>query len=210
MICSKEKCTGCFACYNVCPKNCISMVEDEYGYIYPRIDEEKCIKCGLCRNICPSLNKVKFNKTIYTYAAWSNNEATRRQSTSGGASAVFANEIVKNRKGIVYGAATAKNAVVEQLRICDEQNLDKIKGSKYVHSYVKNTYKQVKKDLELKREVLYIGTPCQIAGLKSFLRKEYNNLITVDIICHGVPSQKFLQEQIIRCFRKFRCRQSKI
>lgn len=197
MICSKEKCTGCFACYNICPKNAIEMIEDENGFIYPIINEKKCIHCGLCEKTCPSINRVEKKDPISCYAAISKNETIREKSTSGGIATTLYKYILKNN-GIVYGVVFKENCNVEYTRITDEREIEKLQGSKYVHSYINDTFKMVKKDLLDKKRVLFIGTPCQIAGLKKYLIKDYDNLILIDIICHGVPSQKYLKEEVKR------------
>lgn len=200
MICKKESCTGCFACFNICPKKCISMKEDKCGYIYPIINENICIKCGLCKKVCPSLESVKFNNPQKAYAAWALDNKERESSTSGGVASVFSKIILK-KNGIVFGAAINKDKRVNHIRVETLDKLKKLKGSKYVHSYIEDMYKKCEEDLKIGVDVLFIGTPCQIAGLKKYLRKEYLNLFTVDIICHGVPSQKLLQDYINKDIR---------
>lgn len=195
MICKKNKCTGCFACYNICPQNAITMKEDEFGYIYPNIDKEKCIKCNLCKKICPSLQQKKENKSQICLAMWNKDDDIRAKSTSGGMATTLYTAILK-RGGVIYGCTNSLDEGIPFIRIDKIEDLYKIKGSKYVHAYVNNQFKNVKQDLENQKEVMFIGTPCQIAGLKSFLGKEYLNLFVADIICHGVPSQKLLKEEI--------------
>lgn len=197
MICNKNECTGCFACYNVCPKNAINMIEDKCGYIYPQIDDKKCINCKLCEKICPAINKVKFNAPIKCYAGKVKDIQKLAMATSGGIATQISEYFIDNN-GIVYGASFVKNCGIEHIRVDNKKELDKLRGSKYVHSYIKDSYKLVKKDLTDNKNVLFIGTPCQIAGLKKYLMKEYENLYTIDVICHGVPSQKFLQNEIYR------------
>ena len=197
MICSKNKCTGCFACFNICPKKAISMIKDKYGNIYPKIDANKCINCGLCKKVCPQLKEnLDFKEPIDAYAMHIVNEKKRSESTSGGAATVFYEKIL-NEKGIVYGAANLfGKEQFEFIRITKISDLYKVKGSKYVHCYINNIFSKIKKDLNNDKKVLFIGTPCQISGLNSFLMKEYANLITIDIVCHGVSSQKLLFEEI--------------
>lgn len=197
MICSKEKCTGCFACYNICPKKCIKMEEDELGFIYPKIDTKKCVKCGACKKVCPQLTEVKQTKPIAAYAMYNKKPQIRSESTSGGAAATLYSHMIKNG-GIVYGCSNIENNEVKFIRVTSEKDLYKLKKSKYVHAYIYDIYTKVKKDLIENKKVLFIGTPCQIAGLKAFLRKEYEELYLVDIICHGVPSQKLLFDDIKR------------
>jgi len=193
-ICKKEKCTGCFACYNSCKKNAITMIEDKNGFIHPKIDQNKCINCGLCKKICPVLNEVKKIEPEECYAAFSKDKDIRTNSTSGGIGYTLYSKFIEE-KGVVYGAKFKDGKLV----ISRTENIDEIKkfqGSKYVHAYVEDAYLQVKKDLSEDKKVLFIATACQIAGLKRFLIKEYNNLYLVDIVCHGVPSQKYLKDEI--------------
>lgn len=184
----KEKCNGCHACYNICPKNAIIMEENKKGFKYPKIDEEKCIDCGLCSKVCPIINNIKEN--IFdrqAYACINKNEYDRSKSSSGGVFVLLAKEIIKE-KGIVYGAIFDDEFKVIHHRITKEHEIEKLMGSKYVQSNIGEIYKTVKKDLSKKVKVLFTGTPCQIEGLKKYLMKEYENLYTQDIICHGVPS----------------------
>lgn len=196
MICEKNKCTGCFACYNICPKKAIEMKEDECGFIYPEVDTNKCIKCGLCEKVCPSINKTTSNNPQKCFALFSNDSEIRKNSTSGGVATELSKYFINNG-GIVYGACFKNNCLVRHTRIDKLEDLKDAQGSKYVHSYINDVFLQVKQDLKNKK-VLFIGTPCQIAGLKKFLMKDYDNLFLIDLICHGVPSQKFLQEEVIR------------
>lgn len=197
MVCEKEKCTGCFACYNICPKKCIEMKEDAIGFVYPEIDLDKCIKCGACKKVCPQLDDTTtLIKPKKAYAMYNKNDEIRSSCTSGGAATTFYTHILNNG-GIVYGCGNIENDEISFLRIDNINNLDKLKGSKYVHSYIKDIFKQVKDDLVNSRKVLFIGTPCQVDGLKQFLKKDYDNLILIDIICHGVPSQKLLKDEIM-------------
>lgn len=197
MICEKNKCTGCFACYNICPKNAIEMKEDKYGYIYPKINKEKCINCGLCKKVCPSLNKLEKIEPQKCYAMYAKDKNIRNNSTSGGIATQISKKFLKNN-GIVYGASFDNECNVVHKRIEKIKELTLLQGSKYVHSYINDAFKQVKKDLLNDKKVLFFGTACQIAGLKKYLVKEYENLYLIDIICHGVPSQKFLKEEVKR------------
>ena len=197
MICDKNKCTGCFACYNVCPKSAIDMIEDENGFIYPQINQNKCIECGLCKKICPSINHLKKEEPKRCFAMYAKDSLIREKSTSGGVATIMSKLVLKDG-GIVYGCSFEKNCSIKHIRVIKEEDLAMLQGSKYVHSYIGETFKQVKSDLKDDKRVLFIGTPCQIAGLRTFLKKEYNNLILVDIICHGVPSQKYLKEEVQR------------
>lgn len=184
-----EKCCGCQACYNICPKNAISMLEDEKGFKHPKIDKEKCINCGLCRRICPILKSSIEKKDNESYAIYNKNDEERLHSSSGGIFILLAKAIINNG-GVVYGASLDENFIVNHCRAQTMADLSKLMGSKYVQSDIGISYKNVKKDLESGLSVLFTGTPCQIAGLKSYLNKEYPKLYTQDIICHGVPSPK--------------------
>lgn len=195
MVCAKEKCTGCFACYNICPKKAIKMEEDEFGFVYPKIDKELCINCDLCKKVCPSLNPIDKKNPKTAYAMWNNDNEIRENSTSGAAATTLYTHILE-QGGVVYGADNINDKAFKFIRIDNISELHKLKGSKYVHCYIDDIYSKVKNDLKEEKKVLFIGTPCQVQGLKKYLQKDYSNLITIDLICHGVPSQKFLKEEI--------------
>lgn len=188
-IINEKECSGCHACYSVCIKECISMQEDNEGYLYPSVDKNKCINCGICNQKCPILNKNKRNESIVAYACYSNNNSIRIQSSSGGMFSLLAEQIL-NQGGVVFGAKYDDdfNVVHDYTESIDE--LYKFRGSKYVQSIIGENLKITKKFLDEGRLVLFSGTPCQVDGLIRFLGKEYENLITIDIICHGVPSKK--------------------
>ena len=198
-ICEKQKCTGCFACVNQCPKQCISMQEDELGHIYPVIDEQLCVNCGLCKIVCPANEKPNCTKPLKTFAAYSLDEDEHRKSSSGGIATAFSRKVIE-AGGVVYGASSKFSDKIQHIRVENIEELELLQGSKYVHSYIDETYLQAKKDLQNGKKVLFIGTPCQIAGLKKFLKNDTENLITVDLICHGVPSQKLLND----CLGKYK------
>lgn len=185
---NKSKCCGCGACYNACPVNAVTMQEDEYGFKYPQIDKEKCTKCGLCERVCPMLRVSEQNKKLpIAYAAYSKNEEIRKQSSSGGIFTLIAEYIIK-QGGVVFGAQFDDEFKVVHACVDNISDLNKFRGSKYVQSDINESYKKAKEILQENKKVLFTGTPCQIEGLKSFLNKEYENLYTQDIICHGVPS----------------------
>ena len=194
----KENCSGCKACENICPKHAITMKENEEGFYYPEINESICVNCGLCKKVCLYQNNIIFNKVKEVYAATSKNDELLKDVASGGIFSSLALEILE-KGGVVFGATMdlvegklkPHHIAVERI-----EELNKLKGSKYVQSDVENTYIQVKRNLESGRLVLFSGTPCQIEGLKLFLQKDFENLLTVDIICHGVPSAKMFQEYI--------------
>lgn len=201
-LCNNNKCTACGACVNVCPKNAIAFFNDKYGFAYPQINKELCIDCGLCSKVCPSLNSVNGVYPQKAYAVWSNNEEDRRTSTSGGAASVFYQYVLKNN-GICYGATYDEkfNVVIKGY---DDQQVINFKNSKYVQSNMQNSYSDIKKHLSEKRQVIFIGLPCQVAGLRSFLGKEYDNLLLVDIICHGTPPQEYLSSHISYLEKKYK------
>lgn len=194
-ICKKEDCTGCYACLNICPKHCISMKENVIGHIYPEIDQEQCVDCGICFRTCPVNQKNEFRVPQRTYAAWSLDIQDRKTSTSGGVASVFSQTVLA-KGGVVYGAVHEGKLSFAHMRIADKSDLIRLKGSKYVHSYIHDTFLLAKKDLEQGKKVLFIGTPCQIAGLNSYLGKSYADLLTVDLVCHGIPPQKMLKDNL--------------
>ena len=195
-ICDKKKCTSCGACAASCPKNAVKLVYNNTGEFVPQIDYDKCVGCNLCKKVCQVNEKVMLKDIKRCFAAWRRDNKKRERSASGGIGTAFAEHIIKNH-GIVYSAMLDNNKDVSICRITNITDLNKIQGSKYVYSYVKNSYLEVKEDLKSGKQVLYIGLPCQIAGLYSSLKKtEYSNLITVDIICHGSGSQSLWQEHV--------------
>ena len=196
MICEKKDCSGCFACYNVCPRNAIEMKEDEFGYIYPVIDKKKCINCMLCHKTCPANNKnTSFSKSMDVFALYNKNNLKRLESSSGGAASLFY-EYILDIGGIAYGVSNLFSDNFSFIRVEKKEDIMKLKGSKYVHCYINDTYKLILDDLKNNKKVIFIGTPCQVDGLKNFLKKDYLNLYTIDIICHGVPSQKLLFDEL--------------
>lgn len=187
----KSKCCGCTACKNICPQNAIEMKEDEEGFLYPNVNKDKCVNCGLCKKVCPILNKVPEKKVNQkAYVVNNKDENVRSQSTSGGAFTAIAEYVIDNN-GVVFGAAFDKDFNVEHTYVTAKDDLKKFRGSKYVQSDLKNAFHEVKEFLNKEKMVCFSGTPCQIEGLKKFLGKDYENLITVDMVCHAVPSPKF-------------------
>lgn len=187
-ICDQMQCTGCAACAAGCPQKCITMEKNKEGFLIPNVNYSACINCGMCRNTCPVANKpMDDNDEPESYAVINKDEKTRLNSSSGGVFSLIAKEII-SRGGIVFGAAFDERFNVQHISIEAIQEIEKLQGSKYVQSNVGNIYEQVRDYLENGRWVLFSGTPCQISGLKAFLRKEYEKLITQDLICHGVPS----------------------
>lgn len=188
-LASPKSCTACQACVNVCPKHSISMNPDKEGFLQPVINREMCIECGTCQRKCPALNDLRFTpKEQRAYAMISNQDRTL--SSSGGAFSVFSRMIL-NQGGIVFGATLDKNLQCRHIGIEDVSDLFRLRGAKYVQSDVGVTFLEIKKNLMKNRKVLFSGTPCQVAGLYSYLGKRYDDLlVTFDLICHGVPNQQ--------------------
>lgn len=193
-VCDPKVCTGCFACKNICPQNAISIGYDELGKTIPIMDGEKCIECGACRKVCPMLSDVSFHVPYEAYAVWSKEPKDVIRSSSGGAAAVFSRHFLTNG-GVVCGAVV-REGVTQHICLENPEELDLLRGSKYVQSEIGNCYCQIRNYLRKGRKVLFIGTPCQSAGLQTFLGKDYSELITVDLICHGTPPQKYLTEHL--------------
>lgn len=188
-----EKCTGCGACVQRCPKQCISWVQREFGFRYPQIDKEACINCGLCEKVCPIDKMVEAPAVQKTYAAVHRNFEVLAKSTSGGAFTAIA-DVIFAQGGIVYGAAMLDDMQVKHIRTSSKDDFEGLRSSKYLQSDTRTTYQMVEQDLKQGKTVLYSGTPCQIDGLKNFLGKDYENLYTADIVCHGVGSQDYFDK----------------
>ena len=187
-------CAGCRCCEKICPVNAIEMKENKEGFIEPVVNEEKCISCGLCLKRCPQINKLEIEGIEQkAYATQNKNKEDLKISSSGGMFIAFAKNII-SQDGVVYGAAYDQNLKVNHIRVENIEELKLLQGSKYVQSDTADTFEQTKNDLISGRKVLFSGTPCQIAGLKQYLGKDYENLYTIDIVCHGVPSQKLFEK----------------
>ena len=192
----KNSCVGCRSCEQVCPKRAIVIREQEEGFLYPYVDEEKCIDCSLCVKHCPTqVTKNNSIAPISVFAFRNKNDAQIMQSASGGVGVLTAQKIIEEN-GVSYGVAYDEGFRAKHIRVDDLSELPRIQSSKYVQSDTGDTYSQVQKDLQSGKKVLYTGTPCQIDGLYSFLGKDYENLYTIDLICHGVPSPKFFKKYL--------------
>lgn len=196
-LANKHDCCGCSACVQRCPKHCISLEEDSEGFLYPKVNIEKCIDCGLCEKVCPWQNSLERILPMEVLAVKNRNEAERMASSSGGVFIALAKEVL-SKEGVVFGAVFDENWEVKHTYAETLEGIKPMMGSKYLQSRIGNSYCEAEKFLKEGREVLFTGTPCQIAGLHKFLGKNYSNLLSVDILCHGVPSQgvwrKYLSE----------------
>lgn len=194
-ILEKKKCCGCNVCVQRCPKQCIMMHEDDEGFSYPKIDVSLCIDCGLCERVCPVLNQNKKIDPIVVYAVQHENKMIRMQSSSGGIFTLIGTKVIE-QGGVVFGARWDENMKLIHAYTDTIEGLEPFRGSKYVQSYIGETFKQVEMFLQQGRRVLFTGVACQIAGLKHFLHKEYDNLLTIDVLCHGVPSPKVFRDYL--------------
>ena len=193
-ICDRLLCTGCGACSNLCPAGCIEMREDEIGHLYPFVDEDKCVNCGLCKKRCPVNTGLDTYAPKKAYATWSLDENEHSASTSGGFANVVSRKII-SMGGSVYGSALTDEGI-QHIRVNTQQELERLQGSKYVQSPVCGVYKMLKADLKNGKKVLFVGTPCQCAGVKAYLGRDYDELHIVSLICMGVPPQKLLWEEL--------------
>lgn len=202
VITDKVTCCGCWACENICPKHCVVMKEDNEGFRYPEVDVEVCIECGLCEAVWPILHKpIKEHEETIGYVIQHKDNNIRRDSTSGGFFSAIS-DYVLNQNGYVFGAIYNKKMEVVHYGTNKKEEIQLFRGSKYVQSKIGHTYQEAKKLLQTGCLVCFSGTPCQIAGLKNYLKKDYANLITVDLVCRGNPSpllfRKYLEYQQIK------------
>lgn len=193
---NRSYCCGCRACEQICPKSCIIMNDDEEGFYYPIKDEELCINCNLCKSVCPNVNKDKLSEdngdfSFYpkAYMVIHKDESTLDNSSSGGAFSTIV-ETYCNENFIVFGVELDENLNAIHSYTETIAGIEKYRKSKYVQSDIGDSYKKAEEFLKVGKKVLFTGTPCQIAGLRLYLKREYDNLLCVDIVCHGVPSQK--------------------
>ena len=197
MLCASSKCTGCFACLNMCPKGAISVVSDKLGFLHPKISEAFCMKCGRCERTCPEKTPVNTHETDNVCAVYSTDKTIRESSTSGGLAQVLSRYAL--RKGwIVFSHAFSDDYSLTCRRITSEDQLERVNGTKYVQSYVGDAIKSIIEDLNKQREVLFIGTPCQVAGVENATKNNNRNLLTVSFVCGGVPSNQFFKDYISR------------
>lgn len=198
-IINKSECTGCTACKNICPHSAIDMFEDHEGFRYPHVNLNSCVNCGVCNIICPLPKRdavLKDSNVLNAYVAhYKNNDNIWYESSSGGAFTAITNYIFDNN-GIVYGAVYDDNWNVYHTSSHDSEDAIKFRGSKYVQSNLNDVFKSIKTELNNGRLVLFSGTPCQVAGLNAFLVKPYPNLLTIDLLCHCVPSPRVFKDYI--------------
>ena len=202
---SRKSCTGCLNCFDSCPKKAISVRKDMFGFSYPKVIDKKCINCGKCLSICPIMNDVVRNQfTNVVYGGFSLDSSLREKSSSGGIFGELARSFF-SVGGVVYGAAYDSNFYVRHLRVEREQEIDLLLGAKYIQSNLVGIFRQVREDLRNNKHVLFTGLPCQISALKLYLgNKISENLLCVDLVCHGVASPKVFQEYLfyIKCKEK--------
>lgn len=192
----KADCCGCGACQQSCPKNCITMEPDGEGFLYPKVDESICVDCGLCEKVCPILLVRRSQPSaVDAYAAYVPDEQLRQCSSSGGVFSVLAKEIL-GRGGVIAGAAFDEDFSVRHILVEKDEDMNRLRGSKYVQSRMEDTYIQIQSLLKQGKSVLFTGVGCQVAGLKAFLGRDYDNLYTVDVLCHGVPSPKVWKQYL--------------
>lgn len=190
----RNHCTGCSACLNACAHAAISMQKDQEGFLLPVIDETKCIDCNLCAKRCPVIYTPNFEESPKkVYAAYNLNPEQHQKSASGGIFSAFANYYYSLDNGIVCASAFNSNLHLSFILSSDKEDLKRLRGSKYVQSEVGLVFKEIRKQLNQNKEVFFLGTPCQVAGLRSFLGRDYDKLFTVDLVCHGVPSPELFE-----------------
>lgn len=195
VICNHDECTGCSACKDVCPKQCITMQPDDLDALHPVVDESICINCGLCEKTCPNNRELSYKLPHKVWAAWSNDSDVRRTSASGGIACELYRYWIKNG-GVATGVVYDRDEGCHFILLENESDIKAVQNSKYTFSDTAGIYKVVKQKLQASISVLFIGVPCQVAGLYGFLKKEYDNLTTVDIICHGMPPATYLEQHI--------------
>lgn len=194
-VINKTQCCGCQACAENCPKSCISLYEDEEGFTYPMVDTTICINCHICEKVCPIINQGIEREPLAVYAAINKNDNIRLDSSSGGIFTLLAEKIIE-QGGVVFGARWNTRWEVEHNYTETVEGLKQFRGSKYVQSNINGSYSKIETFLKGGREVLFSGTPCQIAGLRSYLRKDFDNLLLVECICHGVPSPAVFRQYL--------------
>lgn len=203
MLASKESCTGCSACYSACEFGAISMGRDKYGFIYPEINESKCVKCGKCSKICPILNELSGNAATEYFFGWNLDEEIRIGSSSGGIMSAIA-ETYLSEGWTIFGAVWNEKEKKVCIECANDETYKRQRKSKYVEAEVGDAFKQVKEILKAGGQVIYVGTPCQVSGLKSYLNNRREGIIYIDFVCHGVPSSGLLSEHVKNLEKKYK------
>lgn len=195
-ICDESLCMGCCTCMNICPQSCIRMTENMYGEIHPVIDDSICVRCNMCVKYCP-INKInkKERAALEAYAGYRKDFDGNQGYTSGGIATLIAENFLRDG-GVFYGAVFDDNLNLVFKKISSSNDLKSTIGSKYTQIYSGETFTEIRDLLNCGEKVLFIATPCQVDGLKSFLNKEYDNLITCDLVCHGVSPNKYLKDHV--------------
>lgn len=202
-IIEKHNCCGCGACSQACPVSCIEMERDKEGFYYPKVNKHKCVSCGKCEVVCPVINaKDQSDEIISSYAAYAKNEDILTKSSSGGIFSLVALWIISSG-GVVFGASFDDNSSVRHIYVDKKEDLYLLQGSKYVQSNTYDSYVLAEQFLKTRRNVLFTGTACQISGLKRYLGKEYDELFTIDVLCHGVPSPLLWEKYCAEISKKF-------
>lgn len=194
-ICKKENCTGCGACAFVCPKGAVSMKQSPIGVVYPTVNDSTCVQCGRCQRVCPQINKVSYRKPVCAYAAWSADAEEKRTSASGGIAAEIYKLAAENGM-LIVGAELKQDFSVELTLTDDINRLKAFKNSKYVFSTAYGLYPQLKEALKLGRQIVVIALPCQIAAVRQLFWDKIDNLILIDVVCHGITPVSYLRQHI--------------
>ena len=193
-ICDSKQCTACFACMAACPKGAILQTTNDLGEVQPLIDAQRCVSCGRCVAVCPSNHAPELRRADGCFAAWSRHDEDLEGSSSGGVAAVLSRKVI-SAGGVVYGAVSRDKRVFHD-RIATLEGAEALRGSKYVKSDTSGCFQRVREDLKNGRNVLFIGTPCQVAGLRAYVGGTCERLLTVDLICHGTPPFAYLREYL--------------
>lgn len=192
---SPKDCCGCTACAEICGHGAISMIPDAYGFPYPILDQSKCVDCGMCDKVCPILNNLRPRYPLVSYAFMHKDQSIRKKSSTAGAFVALSEKIL-SKGGMVFGCAFDTDWSAKHIYVENKDELAQLVGSKYLQSRIEGSFKDCRSFLRKGRYVLFSGTPCQIAGLKNYLGKDYDTLLCVDLICHGVPAPRIWQKYL--------------